>query len=180
MRHPTADGENATEAGEPQLKTGMSAACQVRCDQLRFAHAAGDYSSSAGLFPVRIHFGFELAAADEFLEVADDGAAGDAEFAGEGGDVGPLAGLADDLPDPVLPAEAVGRAAEQVEGVNAVGAFEGFELPDGFMLAAFLEGGLDGAFERADVQRLGEAVVGAARPLERLAVAGALPARRRR
>jgi hypothetical protein len=35
------------------------------------------------VFPFGIDFGFELAAADEFLEVADDGAAGDPEFAGQ-------------------------------------------------------------------------------------------------
>ena len=98
------------------------------------------------LFPLGIDLGFELAAADQFLQVADDGAAGHAELAGEGGDVGALAGLADDLQDAVLAAEAVGRAAEEIEGVNAVGAFEGLELADGLVLAAFLEGGLDGAF----------------------------------
>jgi len=35
-------------------------------------------------FPFGIDFGFELAAANQFLEVADDGAAGDAKLAGEG------------------------------------------------------------------------------------------------
>ena len=120
------------------------------------------------VFPLGIDFGFELAAANQFLKVADNGAAGDTKLAGEGGDVGPLAGFADDFADVVLAAEAVGRAAEQVEGVDAVGAFEGLELADGFMLAAFFEGGLDGAFEGADVHRLGEAVMGAAGSLERL------------
>src|ERR1035441_1386083 len=120
------------------------------------------------VFPLGIDFGFELAAADQFLKVADDGAAGDTKLAGEGRDVGPLAGFADDFPDAILPAEAVGRAAEQVEGVDAVGAFEGLELADGFTLAAFFKGGLDGAFEGADVHRLGEAVMGATGPLERL------------
>jgi len=36
-----------------------------------------------GLLGLRIHLGFELAAADEFLEVANNGAAGDAELPGE-------------------------------------------------------------------------------------------------
>jgi len=115
-----------------------------------------------GVFPLGIDFGFELAAADEFLEVADDGATGDFEFAGESGDVGALAGLADDVQDPILAAEAVSGTAEEIEGVNAVGAFEGFELADGLMLAAFLEGYLDGAFESANVQRFGETVMSAA------------------
>ena len=35
-----------------------------------------------GGFPFGVDFGFELAAADEFLQVADDGAAGDAVLAG--------------------------------------------------------------------------------------------------
>ena len=36
------------------------------------------------VFPLGIDFGFELAAANQFLKVADDGAAGDAKLAGEG------------------------------------------------------------------------------------------------
>ena len=36
------------------------------------------------LLPLGIDFGFELAAADEFLQVADNGAAGHTELAGQG------------------------------------------------------------------------------------------------
>src|ERR1039457_7123901 len=114
------------------------------------------------ILPLRIDFGFEEAAANQFLEVADDGAAGHAKLAGEGGDVGTFTGFADDVPDAVLPAESVGRAAEQVEGVDAMRTFERLELADGLTLAAFFEGRLDGAFEGADVHRLRKAIMGAA------------------
>jgi hypothetical protein len=61
------------------------------------------------VFPLGIDFGFELAATNQFLKVADNGAAGNAKLAGEGGDVGPLAGLADEVVNAILPAEAVRR-----------------------------------------------------------------------
>lgn len=37
------------------------------------------------IFPFWINFRFELAAADQFLQIADDGAAGDFELAAQGG-----------------------------------------------------------------------------------------------
>src|ERR1035437_5043954 len=120
------------------------------------------------LFPLGIDFGFELTAANQFLKVANNGAAGNTKLAGQRGDVGPLAGFADEVMDAVLAAEAVGGAAEQIEGVDAVGAFEGLELADGLTLAAFFEGGLDRALEDADVHRFRKAIMGAAGSLEGL------------
>ena len=120
------------------------------------------------MFPLGIDFGFELAAAYQLLKVPNDGAAGNTKLARKGGDVGALAGFADDVVDAVLAAKPVGGAAEQVKGVDTVGTFQGFKLPDGLALAAFLEGSLDRALEDADVHGFSEAIMGAARPLERL------------
>jgi len=118
------------------------------------------------IFPIRIDFRFELPAADEFLEVADDGASGDAELTGKGGDIGAVFGLAEAFADSVLSAEAVGGAAEEFLGVDAMGAFEGFELSDGFGLPAFFEGDFDGFFQGVDVDGFGQAEVSASRALE--------------
>src|SRR5689334_17493301 len=45
--------------------------------------------------------------------------------------------------------------------------FERFKLPHGFQLATFSEGGFDGVFQCPDVHRLGQAVMSAARSLQR-------------
>src|SRR5947209_20197639 len=89
-----------------------------------------------GIFPFGINFGFELATANQLLQVADNGAPGDAKFASEGGDVGTLAGFSKLLANPVLATEPVGGAAEEVESVGAMGAFQSFELADGFFFTA--------------------------------------------
>lgn len=100
------------------------------------------------------------------MEIADDGASGDVEAAGEGGDVGAGGGIADEAEDFVLAAEAVGGPAEEVLDVGPAGAFEGFEGADDFGLAAFVEGGADGGEQVVEVDGFGEAEVGAAWSLE--------------
>src|ERR1017187_3017328 len=131
-----------------------------------FGHLQAGSVFLGRMFPLGIDFGFELAAAYQLLKVPNDSAAGNTKLAGKGRDIGALAGLADDVMDAVLAAEAVRGAAEQVEGVDAMGTFQGFKLPDGLALAAFLEGSLDRALEDADVHRFSEAIVGAAWPLK--------------
>src|ERR1017187_3918236 len=108
-----------------------------------FGHLQAGLIFLGGVFPLGIDFGFELAAAYQLLKVSNDGAAGNPKLASKGGDVGTLAGLADDVMDSVLAAKPVGGAAEQVERVDAMGAFQGLELADGFTLAAFFESDLD-------------------------------------
>lgn len=120
----------------------------------------------AGLFPFGEDFRLEFASANEFLEVADDGAAGDAELTGEGGDVGACFAVGDAAAYFGLAAEAICAAAEEEFGVNAFGSFESFEAFEDFGFAAFFEGSLDGFLEFAEVDRFVDGVVGAARTLE--------------
>src|SRR6185436_4171101 len=79
----------------------------------------------AGLFPLRENFGLQFAAADEFLQIANDGAAGDAKFAGERGNVRARFGISDAAANFDLATEAIGGAAEKKFGVDAFAAFEG-------------------------------------------------------
>jgi len=138
----------------------------LRREQGLEGSAAGGIVVGVGLLPFGEDLGGDFAAADEFLEVADDGAAGDAELAGEGGDVGAVFGVGDEAADFGLAAEAVGGAAEEEFGVDALGAFEGFKAAEDFGFAAFFEGGGDGFAEEFEVDGLVDDVVGAAGALE--------------
>src|SRR6266576_1910166 len=60
------------------------------------------------ILPLRINLRLELAATDQFLKIANDGAARDAELAGQRRDVRALARLADEVKYVILPAEPVG------------------------------------------------------------------------
>lgn len=100
------------------------------------------------------------------MQIADDGASGDVEPAGEGGDVGARRGVADQSEDFVLPAETVGGAAEQIVNIGAAGTFEGFKGPHDFGFAALVEGSAEGVPEVVEIDRFGETEVGAARSLE--------------
>ncbi len=66
------------------------------------------------------------------------------------------------------------RLRRSVERLNSscasirLRAFQRLELPHDFRLAAFLQRGGDGAFQFVDVHRLGQAVMGAARALQRV------------
>src|ERR1035438_9857202 len=92
-----------------------------------FGHLQAGSVFLGRMFPLGIDFGFELAAAYQLLKVPNDGAAGNTKLARKGGDVGALAGFADDVVDAVLAAKPVGGAAEQVKGVDAVGTFRSEE-----------------------------------------------------
>src|SRR5581483_3457705 len=105
----------------------------------------------------------ELAAAVEFLEIADNGASRDPEFAGQGGDVRTLLRLAQHLADAILPAEAVSRAAEKLQGIDPPRTFQRLELADHLGFAAFLERGFHGAPQFVNIHRLGQAIMRAAR-----------------
>src|SRR5689334_5736934 len=80
-----------------------------------------------GVFPFGIHFGLELAASDQFLQVTNDRSARHVELAREGRDVWTLPRSADLFANAVLAAQAVGRAAEKLQGINAPRAFKRFE-----------------------------------------------------
>ena len=81
----------------------------------------------AGLFPFRKNFGLQFAAADEFLQIANDGAARDAKFAGKRGDIRARFGIGDAAANFGLAAETIGGAAEKKFGVDAFAAFQRFE-----------------------------------------------------
>src|SRR4051812_250371 len=91
------------------------------------------------IFPFRIDLGLELAAADEFLQIANDGPSRDTELPGKGGDVRTVLGFLHEFANPVLSAETIGGAAEQFLRIDAAGAFKGFKLFHDFLFAAFLE-----------------------------------------
>ncbi|OQB89393.1 MAG: hypothetical protein BWX84_02436 [Verrucomicrobia bacterium ADurb.Bin118] len=68
----------------------------------------------------------------------------------------------------MLPAQPVSRAAEEVQRIHPLRTFQGFKLADHFPVAAFLQRSGDRAFEFMHVHRFGQAVVRAARALQRL------------
>src|SRR5207248_1630573 len=113
-------------------------------------------------------FGFELAAADEFLEIANNGAARDVELPGQRRDVGALTRFSERFANAILTTQPIGGPAEEIESVNAPGAFERLKLAHGFLFAALFQGSRDSAFKRVNIHRFGQAVVGAARTLQRL------------
>src|SRR5437762_3104710 len=80
--------------------------------------------------PFGIDFGGKFSAANQLLQVADDGAPGDFELAGQRGNVRPLVGRRQHLADLRLPAQAIGRATEQFLDIHALGAFQRLELSD--------------------------------------------------
>src|SRR5436189_3735240 len=119
------------------------------------------------VLPFGIDFGGKFSAANQLLQVSDDGAPGDFELAGQRGNVRALVGRREHLADLSLPAQAIGRATEQFLDIHALGAFQRLELSDNLRFATFLEGGLDRASQFVQIERFGDAVVGAARSLER-------------
>ena len=85
---------------------------------------------TAGILPFGVDGRRQLAAADEFLQVANNRAPGDFEFAGEGGDDRPFGRFPEPGQKFVLPSQAVGRSAQQFGRVNPPGPFERFKLAD--------------------------------------------------
>ena len=121
----------------------------------------------AGIFPFGIDGRGKLVAADEFLEVANDGAAGDVELPGEDGNVGAMRRWPEEFAETGLTAKSIGGAAEKFLGIDAFRAFKSLELAEGFAFAAFSKGNFDGFCEFVDVERFRKAIVRAARPLKR-------------
>src|SRR5437867_7511520 len=115
--------------------------------------------------PAGIDLGREFAAANQFLQVADDGSARDLELPRERGNVRALFPGGELLPDLSLSAEPVGRTAEQILHVHAPGALESLELADDLGLTALGEGDFDGALQFDQIDRFGNAIMGPSRPL---------------
>ena len=76
-------------------------------------------------------------------------------------------GFLDQFANAILARQPVAGAAEQIQRVHTMRAFERLELPHEFFFAAFREGGFHGALEFVDVHRLRQAIMRAARALER-------------
>src|SRR3954451_15151858 len=88
-------------------------------------------------FEIRINVQAELPATDEFVEIADNGASGNFVFTRETGNVGLVSCFLELIKNGILAAEPVSGAAEEVKRIGAMGALEGFKLPNEFFLAAF-------------------------------------------
>src|SRR5262245_47603739 len=68
---------------------------------------------SRGLLPFWKNFRGDFTAADEFLQIANDGAPSDAELAGQCRDIGPGFGIGDQAANFGLAAQAIGGTAEE-------------------------------------------------------------------
>src|SRR5437763_685253 len=66
-----------------------------------------------GLFPLRENLRLQFAAANELLQIANDGATRDAKFAGQRGNIRARFCIGDATADFRLAAQSIGRAAEK-------------------------------------------------------------------
>src|SRR5437773_6471324 len=87
----------------PQAGSSIGFGCKTR-----LSPGMGQLILGWRILPLRINLRQELAAPDQFLKIANDGAARDAELAGQRRDVRALARFADEVKDVILPAEPVG------------------------------------------------------------------------
>lgn len=109
----------------------------------------------------------KLPPADQFPDIPGDGSAGHPELPGQGGNVWLFGAFRQELPQFMLPGDSFDRSADKFRPVDSPGSFQGFQLPDDLLFAAFLQRGGDSPLQFIEIDRFGEAVMSASRTLQR-------------